>query len=184
MELLKIHHPDKNRGDASKFIQIHYAFNVLRNNNTRTLYDLYSYEGLDGDPPFDPYVNMNKLVERSKTMNNNNSNSPKDVIQKYESVEVPKHKDVRVDLVLGLKQLYNGKNIGVRIKKKIWCESCVLLESGKCDTCCGDGGGEADGFCKVCGGLGKVSLLPNIHCPKCRGNHGKMESKMLNVIVE
>eukprot|EP00494_Astrolonche_serrata_P034263 UN34532 len=51
--LLKIHHPDKNNGKRPKeFLWMLYAFQILGDNKQRTLYDVYSYEGLAEEPPF------------------------------------------------------------------------------------------------------------------------------------
>lgn len=181
-ELLKIHHPDKSTGSSDIFLKIHYAFGILRNCQSRTLYDLYSYGGLAEDPPFNPCSKRKRCNEDCR------GESPtKKILVDCEteiSIETlrpifPKEKVLEIDLLVSLKQLYRGKLTRVRIKRRVTCDSC---SSGDiwCGHCAGNGLDNDKSLCQLCQGTG----LCTSHCPKCHGIPSKIEHKILTVQLE
>lgn len=119
-KLAKIHHPDKG-GDASVFKNITEAFEVLKDENKRNLYNMGGKSALEqnGFNPNDMFSNMFGMG-MGMGMNRNTIKKGKPTVHNYNIL---------------LEELYMGIKKKIKIKRKVIEKSKVL----KCDDCKGTG---------------------------------------------
>eukprot|EP00494_Astrolonche_serrata_P030890 UN31158 len=191
LKLLKQYHPDKDKsGDGNKFIQIRYAFKVLGNNTKRTMYDLYSYEGLEEEPPFSLFSGYKRAHHYYIP-----KVQPAHVAKEVYDPKMSEGKDIQVNLSVTFKHLYNGSTKQIRIKRRVTCRDCVRDRKSlsHCEACRGHGSNRGKGFagrekfqtwknCDVCNGTGKRS--GPVCCETCNGNRTIIEKKLLEVKIE
>ncbi|KAH7106592.1 DnaJ-domain-containing protein [Auriculariales sp. MPI-PUGE-AT-0066] len=171
--LSRQYHPDKNKeADAEKkFIEVAHAYEVLSDSEKRSIYDRHGEEGLrqhEGGQhhanPFDMFSNFfgggqaREQVRRGPTM--------------VSEIEVT------------LADMYTGKDVDFRIKKRILCDHCRGSGAAsdndikKCSGCDGMGVklvrqqvfpgmfAQTQSTCNDCQGRGKVITRK---CPHCGG---------------
>lgn len=170
--LSRKYHPDKNKEpDAEKkFIEIAHAYEVLSDSEKRAIYDRHGEEGLrqaEGGQhhanPFDMFSSFfggrpQEQVRRGPTM--------------ISEIEV------------SLADMYTGKDVDFRIKKRILCDHCRgtgAASDGDIKKCTGcDGHGvklvrqqvfpgmfaQTQATCNECGGRGTIIVRK---CPHCGG---------------
>ncbi len=168
-KLAVIWHPDKNNSSeaSERFKEINEAYEVLSDDDKRSMYDKYGHEGLNGqrgnvDDIFNMFFGNMGMNSRTEQQND---------------------KDIIVTREFSYKEIYNGMCINVPIKRKSLCVSCNGNGSsdGKnynCSGCNGKGVREQliqMGFmtqkitqtCNSCRGSGKTGTYTK--CTKCGG---------------
>ncbi len=178
------YHPDKNPGDASaegKFKEAAEAYEILRDPEKRSKYDRFGHSAFDGAGGFGG---------GGMTMD--------DIFSQFGDIfsgfgfggfggfgggggsqgrrAVNKGSNLRVTVKLTLKEIANGVEKKIKVKKYVACDSC----GGN-----GAKNGTATTNCSTCGGAGHVTQVTNTFlgqmqtqsvCPNCRGE-GKMISE-------
>ena len=166
--LAVIHHPDKG-GDPDKFKEISKAFETLSDENKRRNYDQHGESQGDGQNPNDMFGQM----FNGGPMNNNRNK---------------KGKNVKKDIQVALKDIFNGKNMNITITRK----SIDTDNISTCVPCKGRGIilqtirmgpmiQQVQQPCNTCGGQGKqyrvnkVSENIRVTIPKGVPNNHKIE---------
>lgn len=146
------HHPDKRGGDPEKFKEINEAYSVLSDPNKKKMYDQFG------------------TVEMAEMGNPMNMGDMENIFENLFGFGFPgaggnpkrmkKAPQKVYELPLTLEEVYNGKKIDFRIKKKIYKGT----DSVKCKECKGKG--------QVVHQINMGFLVTqNITtCPKCSGN--------------
>jgi molecular chaperone DnaJ len=183
------YHPDRNPEDKEaeeRFKEAAEAYEVLRDEEKRRIYDLYGHSGLEGTG-FTGFGGFEDIFSAFG-----------DIFEDFFSfggrrsrrTGIRRGNDLRYDLELSLEEAYKGKEEEVVFDRWENCEQCggsgmaKGSEPGICPSC--QGRGEivrSQGFfqirttCSTCGGTGQVIVDP---CTKCQGN-GKLrvERKVL-----
>ena len=143
--LAVIHHPDKG-GDENKFKEITKAFETLSDESKRKHYDQFG-ESEGGGPSGDPTDILGQMFSGSMGMQ---CNTPK------------RGNNITHEVNLTLKEIYNGKNINITVKRKTIDQSKVDI----CSQCNGQGMliktvrmgpmiQQIQQPCPLCGGQGK-----------------------------
>ena len=143
--LAVIHHPDKG-GDENKFKEITKAFETLSDESKRKHYDQFG-ESEGGGPSGDPADMFGQMFSGGMGMQ---SSSPK------------RGNNITHEVNLTLKEIYNGKNLNVTVKRKTIDQSKVDI----CSQCKGQGMitqtvrmgpmiQQIQQPCQSCGGQGK-----------------------------
>jgi DnaJ-class molecular chaperone len=145
------YHPDKKTGDAEKFKEINEAYAVLSNPEKKKMYDQFGTADLGdmnmGDMDFG---NVENIFENLFGFNFGGGGSRRRKKSMQKTYELP----------VTLEEVYQGKTIKYRIKKKIYK---------------GDGSSK----CKKCNGQGQIAqqvsmgfiITQNIvTCPECTGS--------------
>ena len=181
--LAKIHHPDKPTGNKEKFQEIQLAYDTLKDDEKRKVYDEYGEEGLKegmtGDEPTSIFDIFNpghgKKVKR-KT---------KSVLQAME---------------VSLEDIFVGKEKYLEINRYRICQKCKGNGSKdpnantKCPGCNGKGiklvvqrmGNtilQSQQTCPDCRGEGYI-IKNEDKCPKCKGQKVNQEAKTLTISLD
>jgi DnaJ family protein A protein 2 len=159
-ELAKVLHPDKPTGNAEKFKALKAAYEVLKNEKTREIYDRYGKKGLENggmeaENPFEALFNPQRRKGTGPTKG-----------------EATVH-----NLRLTLEQLYTGCTKKLAIRRQVLCGECK-----------GHGGPKEKKFtCKVCKGRGQrielkqlgPSMMQQVQmpCDECNGVGEGFEEK-------
>jgi len=183
------YHPDRNPGNREaeeKFKEAAEAYEVLRDEEKRRIYDLYGHAGLEGTG-FTGFGGFEDIFS-----------SFGDIFEDFfgfggrrsRRAGVRRGNDLRYDLELSLEEAYKGREEEIVFDRWEFCEQCggSGMEPGsKPETCpkC-QGRGEtvrSQGFfqirttCPTCGGTGQIIVDP---CTKCKGNGRlRIERKVL-----
>jgi molecular chaperone DnaJ len=186
------YHPDRNQGDAGaeeRFKEAAEAYEVLKDEEKRSLYDRYGHEGLkhSGFQGFsgtgDIFSAFSDIFEGLFGFGGGaaNHNGPR------------QGRDLRYDLEMSLEQMAEGFTAQTQVGREVACDAC-------------GGSGSAEGaqpeVCTTCGGRGQVARAQGLFrvvtsCPDCRGEgeiisnpcgqcHGRSrayEEKELSVLV-
>jgi molecular chaperone DnaJ len=179
--MAKRYHPDKNQGDPEaelKFKLCNEAYQVLSDDQQRSIYDRYGKEGLQGmgggssrSSGMGGFEDLGAIFEEMFGMGGGGaSRRPRDQ-EKYPL-------DINQNLKISFHEAVFGCEKEIRYKYKKPCESCsgTGAKDGKLSTCpqC-DGQGQIymrQGFmtfsqtCPQCGGSGSA---PSTQCPECKG---------------
>ncbi|KAG0162379.1 DnaJ- protein scj1 [Apophysomyces sp. BC1034] len=183
-KLSRVYHPDKNPDDdkaSAKFMEIADAYNVLSDDELRSIYDRYGEEGLEqhkagggGGSPF-----QNPFDVFSHFFGGGGGFGGRE--QGHQERRGP---DMQVQIEVSLEDLYNGASIDVDISKQVVCDHCHGSGARRaedivtCSVCSGRGvtvtrvqiaPGMVQQFqqtCNTCGGKGKVIKAS---CPLCGG---------------
>jgi len=185
-----MHHPDKG-GDEAKFKEISRAYEVLSDEEKRSLYDKYGEEGLENGGPggmggaadiFDLFTG------RSRGGRGGGKPGKK------------RGEDVVFPLKVTLEELYKGTTKKLRLTKSVICTDCAG-KGGKADaveTCKGCKGKgvkillrqlgpgmiqQMQTYCSDCNGEGRV-IAEKDKCTTCKGVRTTKEKKTLEVHVE
>jgi molecular chaperone DnaJ len=158
-EALK-HHPDRNPGDTTaegKFKEVNEAYQVLGDENKRSIYDQFGHAGLEGGGPgfegvSDVFSHMQDLFTEMFTGGGGFSGRRRGA-------------DIRVQVRLTLREAAFG------------CKREISLRApATCSDCNGSGAkpGTKPETCPQCRGAGQVSnargfVMFTSTCPRCRG---------------
>lgn len=182
------HHPDKG-GDEEQFKKITTAFEVLSDEEKKSIYDEYGEEGLKdgGASASNPHDIFDAVFGGS--LFRGNARGPR------------KGEDVVHSLKVTLEDLYNGKTSKLAIVRNRVCGSCKGSGASKPDAVrpCGacDGSGirvmlnqigpgmvqQVQTRCTVCSGQGET-ISDRHKCHTCGGNKVTKERKVLEVYVD
>jgi molecular chaperone DnaJ len=189
------YHPDKNQGDKQaeeKFKEVSEAYEVLRDQNKRNLYDRFGHDGLKGGgmgggfhDPFDVFREVFGSGFGSIFNDFFGSGSGRGGRR-----DVRRGRDLQIRLKLTYEEIAAGVTKQIKVKKLVACETCSGsgLKSGQQPTTCPQcqGSGEMRQVsqslfgrfvnitsCSRCGGSGTIITDP---CQTCRGEgliHGE-----------
>jgi len=174
--MAKKYHPDKNQGDPQaeqKFKLCNEAYQVLSNDNQRSIYDRYGKEGLQGmgggSRSTGGFDDLGSIFEEMFGMGQRRR-SPEDM----DSYAL----DINQELTINFNEAVFGCEKEINYQYKTACKSCngTGAKDGKLSTCpqC-DGQGQVftrQGFmtfsqtCPKCHGSGRA---PATKCPDCKG---------------
>ena len=155
-------HPDKNKDDPNateKFQELNEAYEVLKNPDTRKLYDEYGPEGLKEGAGMDS--GFDDLLSHLFGFGSSGMSGES---------RRPKTRDIVREIPATLEELYNGAEKEITIERHVICPACkgTGCKEGKkpkeCETC--KGKGQVIGIQNV-PGMGHVQTVQT--CPKCHG---------------
>lgn len=195
------YHPDRNPCDEEaerKFKEISAAYDILKDEKKRQIYDQYGEAGLNGGG------NQGGFGGGGFDFNSGFSDIFEDLFSGFggggqssgrrSSAEQSKRgADLRYNLEISLEEAYNGDNIQIEIPKHIKCDSCDgcgsedKSEKLTCPTCNGMGKVRMQqGFfmiersCSQCSGSGTIIKNP---CKKCNGSGRVNGKKKLSIKI-
>jgi DnaJ family protein A protein 2 len=189
------YHPDKNpsREASEQFKLLSEAYEVLINDEKRSIYDKYGEEGLK-EGGF-RHGNARNIFEQFF------SGGPFGFSSHFGGNEPQRQKDMVKQLDVSLEELYNGKTRKMKITRRIICKACdgngtkVKGANVQCVSCNGRGVkivtqqlgpgmiSQSQSVCNICRGSGK-SIRPQDRCPSCSGEKTVPEEKIVEVHVE
>ena len=162
-------HPDRNPDDKDAeemFKEVAEAYEVLSDVNKRARYDRYGHQmgnmgggfgGFDFDGGIDPFDLFSQFFGGGGRSSSRGG------------VRMSRGSDLRVKVTLSLKDILNGVEKQIKVKKNVSCQHC-------------NGTGAKDGSaintCSTCNGTGQVTRVMNTllgamrtqtTCPDCRG---------------
>ena len=152
------YHPDKG-GDPDKFKEISKAFETLSDENKRKNYDQFGDTEGNGDGPgMNPNDIFSQMFSGGPMNNMNNMNNMN-----------KKGNNIKHEVNLTLKEIFNGKNINITINRKLIDTNNI----SKCSQCKGKGMimqtmrmgpmvQQIQQPCSSCGGSGKQYNINNI----------------------
>ncbi|KAF7730094.1 DnaJ- protein scj1 [Apophysomyces ossiformis] len=196
-KLSRVYHPDKNPNDdqaSAKFMELADAYNVLIDDELRSIYDRYGEEGIEqhksggggGGPfqnPFDVFSHFFGGGFGGREHTHQERRGP----------------DMQVQIEVTLEDLYNGASVEVDISKQVICDHCHGSGARRsedivtCPTCNGRGvtvtrvqlaPGMVQQFqqtCNQCGGKGKVIKAS---CPVCGGQKVRRANEDYTLHIE
>ncbi len=194
------YHPDKNPGNTeaeAKFKEATEAYEILRDEQKRKIYDQYGHAGLGGggaqgfgQAAYSDFSDIfsgtsfedifENLFSGSGFGRARGNNSPR------------RGSDLRYNLEISLEDVYHGKEEEIVIPREETCSDCSGSGSsdGRLDTChiCGGSGQvrRSTGFfsvastCNTCGGTGK--LIKN-RCRTCHGSGTVTKKRKLAIRI-
>ncbi|KAK3940344.1 hypothetical protein QBC46DRAFT_364128 [Diplogelasinospora grovesii] len=192
------HHPDKvpeeRRAESeAKFKAVTQAYEILREEEKRELYDTY------GMAAFDPSrgdhggveVDLNDLFAQMFGMGGMGPGGPR---------RPQRSPDEKQSYTVTLEELYKGKTVKFAAEKQVICSQCKgsgakdKVKPNKCDRCRGIGMQEA--FRQIGPGLVRKETIPCDHCQgsgmyykekdrckKCKGKRTVKENKALELYI-
>lgn len=159
------YHPDRNPGDKAaedKFKEAAEAYEVLRDEKKRALYDQYGHQGLEG-AGFSGFGGFDDIFS-----------SFGDVFEEFfgfragrrSQTRASRGSDLRYDMNLSFIEAAFGKETEVTVEKMVICSEC---HGSACAP------GTYPETCRQCGGSGQVARTQGFFtvrtaCPQCRGN--------------
>jgi len=179
--LAKKWHPDKNKSPEAetKFKEILSAYEILSDEEKRSIYDNY---GPSGNPNTNTGFQM-----------------PTHMFDMFQN-QKPREKNEYQKIYITLEDAYNGCNIDLDITRKIKCVDCngsgvrTGVSLPKCNICNGSGRqvklnqiapGLVQQFvtpCSKCNGSG-IIITPDIQCKKCNGSKCLISNDKINVCL-
>lgn len=182
------HHPDKG-GNPEKFKEVTSAFEVLSDKEKREKYDRFGQSENNGNqfrPNFDPMDIFNQMFGGGR------GGFP------FQGPPPSQRKNVQqLKFNINLEDLYNGKDIKLKIERNNKCNTCNGLGSKEPPVSCNSCGGRGvfvkqmefapgiiqrvQGMCSDCNGTGKK---PGTPCPNCKGSCTVRESTFINVKIQ
>lgn len=167
------YHPDRNPGDKEaeeKFKEAAEAYNVLRDENKRAMYDQFGFEGVGQNQGFN---STNDIFSQFGDLFNffgGGGSSRNSAMQGA---------DLRYSLTISFEQAARGDEVKLTLPRHVTCETCHGSGAAPgtspevCPRCRGTGQIQRNqGFfsiatpCPSCGGTGEHIAKP---CPKCHG---------------
>lgn len=182
------YHPDRNQGDKEaeeKFKKINEAYQILSDDEKRSIYDKYGKDGLNSGG-FGGFEDFDISDIFSSFFGGGFGSSRRS--QNYDNYEL----DIEVPLVLTFKEAVFGTKKTINYKIKIPCEQCNATgaKDGKktpCAHCSGTGKiSQRQGFmtfiqtCPYCNGSGKSV---GEKCQKCQGRGYEEESTQAIIAI-
>ena len=163
------YHPDKNPGDAdaeAAFKEVSEAFEVLSDDQKRTLYDEHGHEGLSARGFSGGFTDINDIFSRFGDIFEGGLFEGLFGGMGSSSRDGPRRgSDLRIDLELNLNEVLTGVKRKIEIRRRRDCGHC-------------DGSGAQPGTekqtCLQCQGLGRVESSSGFFrvqrpCPRCHG---------------
>ncbi|KAK1768557.1 hypothetical protein QBC33DRAFT_535350 [Phialemonium atrogriseum] len=194
------HHPDKVPEDMRvesevKFKAVTQAYEILRDEEKRHLYDTHGMAAFDPSRggPGGPEVDLNDILSQMFGMNMGGmpGGGPR---------RPRRGPDEEQDYKVTLEELYKGKTVKFAANKKVVCGQCKgtgakdKIKPNKCDRCRGVGMQEA--YRQVGPGLVRKEVIPCDHCQgsgnyykekdrckKCKGKRTVTETKALEIYI-
>ena len=179
------YHPDKNKGDKEseeKFKEAAEAYEVLSDENKRARYDQFGHAGLGGAAGGGGYgggMSMDDIFSQFGDIFGGHFGGFGGFggfCGSQRGRRVNRGSDLRVKVKLNLKEILNGVEKKIKVKKYVGCSHC-------------DGNGSENGTavstCSTCNGSGMVTRVANTilgqmqtssSCPTCNGD-GKSITK-------
>lgn len=190
------YHPDKNPGDVEserKFKEISSAYDILKDEQKRKVYDQYGEAGLNGG------AGGGGFGQGGFDFNSGFSDIFEDLFSGFgggsqgASSAKKRGSDLRYNLEISLEEAFSGENVTINVPKYATCESCdgegtkEKNDKMTCPTCNGMGKVRAQqGFfmversCPECSGSGEVIKNP---CKECSGSGRVRKNKKLSVKI-
>jgi len=201
-------HPDKNKGDAGaeeKFKEATEAYEILRDEKKRKMYDQFGHAGVSGSAGYNEgfgrgaYTDFSDIFQGS-TFEDLFENIFSGLGGGFSGARsssgqrggARRGSDLRYNLEVSLEDVYHGKEIKIQIPRDEHCDKCHGSGSadGKVDVCstCGGTGQirKSSGFfsiastCNACGGGG--SIIKN-QCPACFGSGLVAKKRTINIRI-
>lgn len=182
------YHPDKNPDPKAqeKFKEISSAYEVLSDPQKKETYDQFGEEGLQGGG-FNP-SSASSIFEQFFGGGGRGKQKPN------------KGEDIKFQLGVTLKDLYNGKTTKLKVTRNILCQGCNGRGSNKdgavqtCSTCKGQGIRiitqqmgmmiqQMQTVCNDCKGKGQT-IKEKDRCQRCSGNKVVPEEKQIEVHID
>jgi len=182
------YHPDKNPDPKAqeKFKEISSAYEVLSDPQKKETYDQFGEEGLQGGG-FNP-SSASSIFEQFFGGSGRGKQKPN------------KGEDIKFQLGVTLKDLYNGKTTKLKVTRNILCQGCNGRGSNKdgavqtCSTCKGQGIRiitqqmgmmiqQMQTVCNDCKGKGQT-IKEKDRCQRCSGNKVVPEEKQIEVHID
>lgn len=187
-------HPDRNRDDPNateKFQQVNEAYDILKDPQKRQAYDQFGVDGLR-DGGMGGGAGMEDILSHLFGFNGGFSRSGQQRKQRTQ--------DIQYEIKVTLEDLYNGKEVTLKINRDVICPDChgtgcaKGLTPKKCTDCNGTGQKvhvvrmgpmitQQVGPCPTCHGAGE-SINPSDRCKKCNGKKIIPEKKQVVVHIE
>ena len=147
------YHPDKNpdnKAAEEKFKEAAEAYEVLSHAEMKQQYDRFGHAGVRGPEGRGPEMNMEDIFSQFGDIFG--SSSFESFFRQGKSPRTPRGADLRIKLKLSLKEVAEGVDKKIKIKRYV-----------ACDTCGGNGakGGTAITTCNVCKGTGQMRKVAN-----------------------
>ena len=149
------YHPDKNpdnKAAEEKFKEAAAAYEVLSHAEKRQQYDRFGHDGVRGPDSGGPEMNMDDIFTQFSDIFGGGGGSPFESFFRQGQQSVRKGTDLRIKLKLSLKEVANGVDKKIKIKRYATCETC-------------EGNGSKDGTaiatCRVCKGTGQIRKIAN-----------------------
>jgi molecular chaperone DnaJ len=148
------YHPDKNPGSKAaeeKFKEAAEAYEVLSHAEKKQQYDRFGHAGVSGPEGRGPGMNMEDIFTQFNDIFGGGSGSFESFFRQGQQ-RVRKGSDLRIKLKLSLKEVADGVDKKIKIKRY-----------ATCDTCGGNGAkdGTAIVTCSVCKGTGQTRKVTN-----------------------
>jgi len=185
------HHPDRNNGDAKaaeRFKEATEAFQILSDDQRRSIYDQFGYAGLEGMGGGMPGVDLGDIFGNFQDLFSEFFGAPSGRRGRNAPRRGP---DVRAHQRLTLEEAALGCKREIQLRFPAPCEECKGTGAAPgtqpvtCGTCRGSGQiSNARGFvmftapCPACRGEGRVVKSP---CPACNGAGEKDKPKKIVV---
>jgi molecular chaperone DnaJ len=185
------YHPDRNPGNKDaedKFKEAAEAYEVLRDNQKRQIYDRFGHEGLEGTgfrgfSGFDDiFSSFGDIFEGFFGFGNRGGRS-----------RARQGRSLRYDMELTLEEAFTGKEEEITFHRLETCSTCdgsgaaPGSQPRTCTTCQGRGQViQSQGFfqvsttCPTCHGQGQIITDP---CPDCRGGGKVRAEKQIQVKI-
>ena len=191
-------HPDRNPGDKTseqKFKELNEAYDVLKDDQKRALYDQHGHEAFEGPGGgrggpgfgFDFSTSFTDVFDDlfGEFMGGRRGGGGGN--------RASRGSDLRYNMEISLEEAFAGKTATIRVPGSVTCEACTGsgAEAGSkpqaCPTCSGVGKVRAQqGFftiertCPTCQGLGRVVKNP---CRACNGAGRVQRERTLSVNI-
>ena len=191
-------HPDRNPGDKTseqKFKELNEAYDVLKDDQKRALYDQHGHEAFEGPRGgrggpgfgFDFSTSFTDVFDDlfGEFMGGRRGGGGGN--------RASRGSDLRYNMEISLEEAFAGKTATIRVPGSVTCEACTGsgAEAGSkpqaCPTCSGVGKVRAQqGFftiertCPTCQGLGRVVKNP---CRACNGAGRVQRERTLSVNI-
>ncbi|MEE2755741.1 MAG: molecular chaperone DnaJ [Myxococcota bacterium] len=170
-----MYHPDRNPDDAeaeAKFKDVSYAYDVLSDDEKRSIYDRYGHEGLEQSGGGGGFQDVGDIFSNFGDLFGD--------LFGFGGARVSRRgADLRLSLQLSLEECWSGFEREIEIPRTVSCTLCggSGAKPGTSPKTCGTCGGRGQvavnrGFiamtttCPTCQGAGQVIETP---CPRCHG---------------
>jgi len=165
------YHPDRNPGDKdaeSRFKECAEAYEVLSDNERRSMYDRYGHEGLRAQPGHDfRSMHVEDIFSMFQDIFGGGMGGFNAQGRGRRSRGVPRGYDLETEVEISLKEVLTGTSRDVEFKRLDVCKTCSGSgakegsEPVRCETCAGQGQVAQAGL----GGMFRMVTT----CPHCRG---------------
>lgn len=194
------HHPDRNPDDAAaedKFKEAAEAYEVLSDDQKRTIYDRAGHEGLRSGGMNPHYQDLGDIFSHFGDVFSDFFGGAGGGFGGFQGGGGGRQRptvgaDLRYDLEITLEQAKTGTSTNVDIGRSLMCETCTGTgaKNGEMTTCAvcqgrgqvvqGRGGFMIATTCRACGGMGQI---PRDSCAPCEGRGQVEERRKLDVTV-